>query len=123
MGCAIRGKNDPLTVNQFRAMQESKRQWTKAIEKAKSNHWKEFLDRAQKGNLLWKAARYTKPGSPYSNIPPLRTGQNEIRDENDKATLLLNTFFPPSNPPTPPDKESQPTPIPWHPITESEIPQ
>lgn len=39
----------------FQDMQTKRRAWTRAIEKAKSHHWKEFLDKAGEGHL-WKAA-------------------------------------------------------------------
>jgi hypothetical protein len=102
-------------------MQKSKREWTRAIEKAKASHWRDFLDGARSGNLLWKAARYTKPGDSYSNIPPLKTGDNEASEDGDKATLFLNTFFPQPAPHETLDEGHPPLQIPWNPITENEI--
>lgn len=104
-GCAIRGRDHPFTISQFTAMQKSKREWTRAIEKAKSSHWGDFLDGARSGNLLWKAARYTKPLDSNSNIPPLKIGEAEISEDKEKAALFLNTFFPQPAPYKNPDED------------------
>tara|TARA_R110002060_G_scaffold43934_6_gene55312 strand:+ start:1420 stop:1734 length:315 start_codon:yes stop_codon:yes gene_type:complete len=37
-GCATQGKDHPNTISQFMTMQNSKREWTRAIEKAKASH-------------------------------------------------------------------------------------
>jgi hypothetical protein len=120
-GCATREKDYPLTVNQFTAMQKSKREWTRAIEKAKASHWKDFLDGARSGNFLWKAARYTKPSDLYSNIPPLKTGEAEFKEDKDKAALFLDTFFLQPALYEALDEEHRQLQIPWNPITKNEI--
>ena len=120
-GCTTRGKDHPITISQFMTMQKSKREWSRAIEKAKASHWRDFLDGARNGNLLWKAARYTKPGDSYSNIPLLKTGDGEAREDEDKATLFLNTFFPQPASHETPNEGHPPLQIPWNPITENEI--
>src|SRR5579875_1994814 len=70
-------------------MKSRRKEWAKAIERAKSQHWKDFLDRAAEGNLLWKAAKYAEPGTEYANIPPLRAGEQQATESEDKAKLLM----------------------------------
>lgn len=78
----------------FAEMQKARRGWTRSIEKAKAKHWKEFLDQASSGNLLWKAARYAGPADTYATIPPLKVTDTEYTDNNDKARVLMESFFP-----------------------------
>jgi hypothetical protein len=67
--------------------------WTRTIEKVKSQHWKEFLDKAGEGHL-WKAASYMKPRESYGCIPPLKDGTNEVVDNACKAKMFMDSFFP-----------------------------
>jgi hypothetical protein len=45
------------------------------------------------GNLLWKAVQYTKLESLYFNIPLLKTGDSEVKEDEDKASLFINIVF------------------------------
>jgi hypothetical protein len=89
-------------------------------EKAKSAHWKEFLDQASE-RYLWKAASYMGPRDSYGNIPTLKADSKEVSDNHDKARVFRETFFPKM---AEPNKET-PIPrreeIPWEPITELEV--
>lgn len=49
--CAMLGCEHPSTITAFQQMQESRRKWTRTIEKAKASCWKEFLDKAGEGKL------------------------------------------------------------------------
>ncbi|EED11836.1 polymerase, putative [Talaromyces stipitatus ATCC 10500] len=101
-------------------MRQKRREWTRTIEKAKAAHWKEFLDKAQEGHL-WKAAIYMRPRDSYTNIPPLKVGSEEVTENNAKARVFLEIFFPKM---ADPEKEDLVLPlekIPWHPITELEV--
>lgn len=68
-----------------------------AIRAKKRNHWNEFL---AKTDNIWKAAKYLDPQlSAFGNIPSLitqRGGQEvEVTDNQEKATTLISSFFPP----------------------------
>ncbi|EGD99960.1 hypothetical protein TESG_08624 [Trichophyton tonsurans CBS 112818] len=91
--CATRGPHDAQTLTLFTEMREKRRAWTRAIEKAKTTHWKEFLDSAGEGHL-WKAASYMGTRESYGSVPSLRVGTEEVSDNEDKARLFMKTFFP-----------------------------
>ncbi|XHF99670.1 hypothetical protein AWENTII_013003 [Aspergillus wentii] len=104
----------------FGEMRRKRRVWTRAIEKAKTTHWREFLDKAGEGHL-WKVASYMNPRDNYANIPPLKDGTEEVSDNEAKGELFLETFFPrmadPEESPITPQREE----IPWEPVEEHEI--
>ncbi len=104
----------------FEEMCWKRSEWTRTIEKAKAIHWKEFLDRASEGRL-WKAASYMGPRESYSSIPALKVGSEEVSDNESKARILMESFFPQMAD----AEEEMITPqreeIHWEPITEQEI--
>ena len=106
----------------FEEMRKKRRDWTRRIEKAKKEHWREFLDQAGSGSFLWKAAQYTKPTNNYASIPPLNEGDTEYTSNEDKARIFLENFFPQRNAETPQQTRRRlPKELPWKPITEQEI--
>lgn len=115
-----RGGQDPSTLALFEEMRQKRRRWTKSIEKAKAAHWKAFLDKAGEGHL-WKAASYMGPRADYANIPALKVDSKEIADNQDKANVFMDTFFPtmadPVEKPVTPQREE----ISWEPISKLEI--
>ncbi len=118
--CAVRGTTHPTTAALFQNMRQKRREWTRTIEKAKTMHWREFLDKAREGDL-WKAATYMQPQDTYSNIPALKVGEEEITDNRDKAKAFREAFFPKM---ADAEEEAIETPteeIDWKPITELEI--
>lgn len=54
--CASSGRDDPRAMRLFTEMHSKRRAWTRAIERAKSSHWKEFLDQAS-SQTVWKISR------------------------------------------------------------------
>ncbi|KAJ5138858.1 uncharacterized protein N7515_003706 [Penicillium bovifimosum] len=118
--CAELGREHANTTAAFEAMQQKRRAWTRTIEKAKSSHWKQFLDEAGEGKL-WKAATYMKPRETWDCVPALRVGSEECTQNEDKAKAFLDAFFPAMNPPEFSPPTTPATELPWHPITESEI--
>ena len=74
-------------------MRQKRWEWTQTVEKVKATHWKEFLDKAQEGHL-WKMATYMRPQDPYTNIPALKAGSEEVTKNQDKAKAFLEAFFP-----------------------------
>lgn len=72
-------------MDQYSTMKMARREWVKAIAHTKSSHWKDFLDNAEKGNQLWKAAKYASPNDNYYNIPPLSTGNSKAIENREKA--------------------------------------
>ena len=77
--CAMAGRDDPYTMALFEDMRQKRRTWTRTIEKAKTSHWKQFLDEAGEGKL-WKAATYMKPRDSWGCIPALKVGDREVTD-------------------------------------------
>lgn len=49
--CASSGRTDVKAMQLFTEMHNKRREWTRAIEKAKASHWKDFLDRDIRENL------------------------------------------------------------------------
>jgi hypothetical protein len=90
-------------------MRKKLRAWTRAIEKTKTTHWKEFLDSAREGHL-WKAASFMARGNhmAVSRFPSLK------RETEDK--LFMETFFPEMAPPENNGDIEQKKEIPWTPI-------
>jgi ribonuclease HI len=101
-------------------MQHKRRIWTRTIEKAKASHWKQFLDKAGEGKL-WKAATYMKPRESWGCVPALQTGTEEHTENEDKARVFLDAFFPAMNTPDPTYLTTSRLELPWQPITELEI--
>jgi hypothetical protein len=87
------GISYPTTVSLFESMRWKRREWTRTIKKVKATHWKEFLDKAQEGHL-WKTATYMRPRDPYTNIPILTVGMEEVSNNKEKAKAFLEAFFP-----------------------------
>jgi len=118
--CADRGRQDPSTISLFEEMRRKRREWTRSIEKAKSVHWKEFLDKADEGHL-WKTASYMSPRNDYANIPTLEVDSEEFTDNHDKARIFLESFFPKMADPSEETLPQQRGEISWEPINEREI--
>jgi hypothetical protein len=118
--CAERGRHNEVSVSLFEDLRKKRRAWTRAIEKAKAGHWKEFLDSAGEGHL-WKATAYTPTRESYTSIPPLRRETEEITDQAEKAKLLMETFFPRMAQPEDEAHLEQREEIPWVPITKEEV--
>ena len=118
--CATRGRQHVVSNALFHNMQRKRRIWTRTIEKAKSNHWKEFLDKAGEGHL-WKAVLYIKPRETYGCIPLLNDGTDEVVDNECKAKIFMDAFFPKM---VGPETTEHPEPneeIQWDPITKEEV--
>ncbi|CAG8237069.1 unnamed protein product [Penicillium salamii] len=96
--CAELGREHANTTTAFEAMQQKRRAWTRTIEKAKSSHWKQFLDEAGEGKL-WKAATYMKPRETWGCVPALRVGSEDCTQNEDKARAFMDAFFPAMNTP------------------------
>jgi ribonuclease HI len=117
---ATRGSGDPRTVSLLRDMRWKRRMWTRTIEKAKSTHWREFLDKASE-RVLWKAASYIGPRDSYGNVPALKTDSGEVSDNLDKARVFREAFFPQMIVPSEETSTRRREEIPWEPITELEV--
>jgi hypothetical protein len=62
-----------------------------------------------------------KPRETWGCNPTLRAGSEEITQNEDKAKVFLDAFFPIMNTPDPGPPISPSPELPWHPITELEI--
>lgn len=118
--CVTRGSGDPCTLSLFEDMRRKRRMWTRTIEKAKSTHWREFLDKASERHL-WKAASYMSPRDSYGNVPALKVDSEEVSDNHDKARVFRETFFPQMIEPSEETPTQRREEIPWEPITELEV--
>ncbi|EED11833.1 polymerase, putative [Talaromyces stipitatus ATCC 10500] len=112
----------PITTSLFNDMRQKRREWTRTIEKLSVFVGRErFYKKGPKRATLWKAAIYMRPRDSYTNIPPLKVGSEEVTENNAKARVFLEIFFPKM---ADPEKEDLVLPlekIPWHPITELEV--
>jgi hypothetical protein len=61
------------------------------VEKQKKQHWKDFLDNPDN---IWKAASYAKPTGPSMEVPELTTNGQRYQSDEEKAKILMATFFP-----------------------------
>ena len=117
--CASSGRTDAKAMQLFTEMHTKRREWTRAIEKAKASHWKDFLDQTS-SRTVWKTTPYLERQDNYACIPTLRTGDIEYADNPGKARALLECFFPTTQQPMPEMIVAEDE-IPWEPITEQEI--
>ncbi|KAI2867955.1 hypothetical protein CBS115988_10984 [Aspergillus niger] len=101
-------------------MRQKRRTWTRAIEKAKTAHWKQFLDRAGEGRL-WKAATYMRPRESWSSVPALKVDNRSVTGNQEKAEAFMDTFFPTMAPAQEETPIRIPAELPWQPITELEV--
>ena len=118
--CAELGRGHARSIAMFHNMRDKRRAWTRTIEKAKTLHWKQFLDEAGEGKL-WKSATYMKPREAWGCIPTLRVGDNELTGNEEKAQAFLDSFFPEMDKPQEGPPNQAPLELPWQPITELEI--
>lgn len=70
-------------------------QYHKAILSQKKTYWQDFISDA---NNIWKANQYTKGLANAKTIPLLRSQGVEYHASDDKAQILLESFFPPLPP-------------------------
>ena len=120
VSCAELGRDHTRSMSLFQDMQQKRRTWTRAIEKAKASHWKQFLDEAGEGKL-WKAATYMKPQEAWGCTPAMHVGANELTENKEKAQAFLETFFPEMDEPHEGQSTQTPLELPWQPVTELEI--
>lgn len=71
------------------------------IDQCKRQHWTEFLNNRDN---IWKAYAYTKVSRASHGIPVLKAGETEVTEDREKASFLLESFFP--MPPQPADRDS-----------------
>jgi hypothetical protein len=71
----------------------------------KATHWKEFLDNASN---VWKANYFTKGASTPVQVPTLCKDGRVAQQDEDKANMLMEAFFPvPPIPESPSSQEPQ----------------
>jgi hypothetical protein len=101
----------------------TRRQYLDEIDKQKKQHWKEFLDNP---NNIWKAASYAKPLGAPMDVPELIADGQRYKTDEEKANILMDTFFPtPPTPkgydPNPPTGKNKKQDIEWLPLTKGEV--
>jgi hypothetical protein len=100
----------------------ARRCYLDAIDRQKKQHWTDFLGNPDN---LWKAASYAKPASAPMDVPELVANGRTYETDEDKAELLMSTFFP--TPPTPEGREPDRAvgvnaqTIEWPPLTKEEV--
>jgi hypothetical protein len=102
---------------------KARRTYLDEIDKQKKQHWKDFLDDPDN---IWKAASYAKPAGALMDMPELVPNGRTYRSDEEKAELLMATFFP--TPPIPvgldPDRVTRggaEPDIKWPPLTKDEV--
>ena len=84
------------TIRAREASHTARRAYLDEIDEQKEQHWKDFLNDP---NNIWKAASYAKPSGASMDVPELvANGRRYVTDE-EKAEVLIDTFFP--TPPLP----------------------
>lgn len=116
------------TVEARQICQHLRREFFQAVEKQKRQHWKEFL---ADPNNIWKANNYARTTGQPQTVPTLVQGEVVAHSDEDKAHMLMATFFP--TPPRPSNACETPAvdtsalrpkvPRRLPPITESELTQ
>lgn len=86
----LRRRGDDTTGVRL-AAHMARRLYHDAIDRQKKEHWKEFLDDPEN---IWKAARYTKAANVAVAVPDLVAGNRKYCTDEEKADLLMSTFFP-----------------------------
>lgn len=74
------------------AVQVARRQYLFTIEKRKRDHWNDFLRDTKN---VWKALSYANQEDKVWNIPALHRGEGTADTEELKASMLMQTLFPP----------------------------
>lgn len=92
---------------------------SRTIENAKAVHWKDLLDQAST-QTVWKTTPYSGRQDEYTNIPPLQIGNQDITDNQEKAEVLMRTFFLTIQRPAT-EVIVPPAEVQWGPITAAEI--
>jgi hypothetical protein len=75
----------------IRATQTTRRLYHDEINRQKKQHWKDLLNDPEN---IWKAARYAKGANATASIPDLKDGEHEYCTDEEKAGVLMSTFFP-----------------------------
>lgn len=72
-------------------LHRARQRYSQEIQKQKKAHWKDFLNDP---NNIWKANAYTKLANAGTTIPTLATSEGVARKDEEKAKMLMETFFP-----------------------------
>lgn len=79
------------TTNARQEAQVARRIYHNEIDRRKKQHWKDFLN--DPGNI-WKAARHAKTVNTAVDVRDLTVGARKYCTDEEKADLLMSTFFP-----------------------------
>lgn len=79
------------TSDAWSVSKTTRREYFHQVEQRKREHWKEFL--ADPSNL-WKANRYTRIANQTTGVPALAQGNVIAETEEEKAAMLMTSFFP-----------------------------
>jgi hypothetical protein len=78
-------------VEAIRAVDVARRLYYDQIDRQKKQHWKDFLDGPEN---VWKAARYARGTNTTASILDLAADNREYCTDEEKAEILMSTFFP-----------------------------
>jgi hypothetical protein len=73
------------------AVHTARRIYHDELDRQKKQHWKDFLNDPAN---IWKAARYAKGANTTAGIPDLTDGDRKYCTDEEKADILMSTFFP-----------------------------
>ena len=79
---------------------QARRVYLDEVNRQKRQHWREFLEKPEN---VWKVASYARPTRAAMDAPELSTGGQTYSTDEEKARILMATFFP--TPPAPEEGE------------------
>jgi ribonuclease HI len=82
----------------IRAADTARRMYHHEVDRQKKQHWKDFLNNPDN---IWKAARYAKGINATADIPTLVANNRGYCTDEEKAGILMSTFFPKQSEPVP----------------------
>ena len=95
----MRWRGDDTTIMR-EIVHQARRSYLDEVDRQKRQHWREFLEKPEN---VWRVASYARPTRVVMDMPELLTGGQTYGTDEEKARILMATFFP--TPPAPEEGE------------------
>ena len=86
----MRRRGDDTTMMR-EMVHQARRLYLDEVDIQKRQHWREFLENPEN---VWKVASYARPTRVAMDVPELSTGGQTYITDEEKAMILMATFFP-----------------------------